>query len=77
MRTDARGSQNRFLLRMANKEMFDFVCRKIKIQADTFYRTRRRGLHQSQPVTVNEQNGKRPHKPKVPVFSTYVCIIII
>ena len=77
MLTDARGSQNRFLLRMANKEMFDFVCRKIKIQADTFYRTRRRGLHQSQPVTVNEQNGKRPHKPKVPVFSTYVCIIII
>ena len=77
MLTDARGSQNRFLLRMANKEMFDFVGRKIKIQADTFYRTRRRGLHQSQPVTANEQNGKRPHKPKVPVFSTYVCIIII
>ena len=59
MLTDAKGSQSRFLPRMANKEMFDFVCRKIKIQADTFYTARRRGLDQFQPATANGQNGKK------------------
>ena len=56
--TDVMGSQSRFLPCMATKEMFDFVCREIKIQADTFYTTRRRELDQCQPATANWQNGK-------------------
>ena len=71
MLTDARGSQSRFLPRMANKEMFGFVCRKIKIQEDTFYTTRQRERDQFHPATVNGQKKERERHHLLPVFS--VC----
>ena len=74
MLTDARGSQSRFLPRMANKEMFGFVCRKMKIQEDTFYTTRQRERDQFHPATVNGQKKKKENAIIYYPFSVYVII---
>lgn len=54
----ARGSQSRFLPHMVRRQMFDFVCRKMKIQEDTFYTTKQRDWDQFRRATANEQKKK-------------------
>ena len=53
---------------MARKEMFDFACRRMKIQEDTFYTTRQREWDRFRSATVNGQKKKeRERKFLVPV----------